>query len=391
VPPPQLTAGSATDGEINASAAVSLPSSGIHSLGQPGGGPGWEIPGGSSAERASNIPFSPSQDSTPNDAAMIAAAHLAATSPATDTVASVPTATSAFSPASASAAIGPGPDTPRGVYAIAASPAKDTVDSVPRETSAFGPVSASSAVDPGPGAPRRVSAMAATTGTDPVDAALMRTSAFAPASRSSGSGAASDTPGQIPAIGASPEVIIAGPDRSAGHAREDTGSISSVSLTAAAPNPVTANTGLAGSPVQGSAFLSPSDSQLVGLAEQLTHHVMTSIDNGGREVVLQLHPPELGELTVRILVSGRDVSAWFGSPQIPVQQALNQTIGRLQADLGSAGYNLDSAWVGADASGSGGWDARSLVPARGAAARSSSDGSPAPLTPSAASGVSIYV
>jgi flagellar hook-length control protein FliK len=119
---------------------------------------------------------------------------------------------------------------------------------------------------------------------------------------------------------------------------------------------------------------------------------MTAIDNGGREVVLQLHPPELGELTVRVLVSGRDVSAWFGSQQIPVQQAINQAIGQLHADLGNAGYNLSGAWVGADASGSRQSDGRSFAPPlRGTAARSSSQGSPAPPTPSAASGVSIYV
>jgi flagellar hook-length control protein FliK len=157
---------------------------------------------------------------------------------------------------------------------------------------------------------------------------------------------------------------------------------------AGAPNPLAGNIDLAASPSQGSA---PS-SQPVDLADQLAHHVMTSIDNGGREVVLQLHPPELGELTVRVLVSGRDVSAWFGSEQIPVQQAINQAIGQLQAELGNAGYNLNGAWVGADASGSREWDSRSFVPPpRGTADRSSSQGSPAPSTPSAASGVSIYV
>jgi flagellar hook-length control protein FliK len=99
---------------------------------------------------------------------------------------------------------------------------------------------------------------------------------------------------------------------------------------AGAPNPTAGNSYLAGLPVESSAPLSPSNPQPGGLAEQLAHLVMNSIDNNGREVVLQLHPPELGELTVRVLVSGRDVSAWFGSQQIPVQQAINQAIGQLQ-------------------------------------------------------------
>jgi hypothetical protein len=351
-PPRQSTAGPAIDGERNALAAVSLPSSDAPSLDLPGGRPGSATPGDSSVESFSSIPFSQSQGSVPNDADTIAAAHLAAISPATRAVDSVLREFSGFSPASASE-IDPGPDTLREVPAIPASPATDAVEPVSRKPSASNPGSILSGIDSDP-----------------------------------------DTLRRVPAMAASPVLegeSIAASDPSAESTRANPRSVSSIRLTAGAPNPLAGNTDLAGLPVEGSAPSSPSNPQPVGLAEQLAHHVMTSIDNGGREVLLQLHPPELGDLTVRVLVSGRDVSAWFASQQIPVQQAINQAIGQLQLDLGNAGYNLSGAWVGADASGSREWEDRSLARSRGAADRSSSQGSSAPPTPSAASGVSIYV
>ena len=109
--------------------------------------------------------------------------------------------------------------------------------------------------------------------------------------------------------------------------------------------------------------------------------------------MLQLHPPELGDLTVRVLVNGRDVSAWFASPQIQVQQAITQAIGQLHTDLGSAGYNLNSVSVGADAWSPRERDNSSPLPQqqRGAANRSRVEESPGSPTLSATSGVSIYV
>jgi hypothetical protein len=74
----------------------------------------------------------------------------------------------------------------------------------------------------------------------------------------------------------------------------------------------------------------------VRLIDQLLQHVITSADTGGREVVLKLNPPELGDLTVRVLVNGREVSAWFASPQVEVQQAITQALGQLHTGLGNA-------------------------------------------------------
>ena len=94
---------------------------------------------------------------------------------------------------------------------------------------------------------------------------------------------------------------------------------------------------------------SGSFSSSAGLADQLSYQLTGLITDPGHEMVLELHPPELGNLTLRILVNGREVSAWFGSPQLQVQQAINQAIGQLQTNLGNAGYSLTGAWVGADA------------------------------------------
>ena len=76
------------------------------------------------------------------------------------------------------------------------------------------------------------------------------------------------------------------------------------------------------------------------VAGQVSGHLLRLVSSGSREMVMRLHPPELGDLTVRIAVSGRDVSAWFESAQAQVQAAVSGGIAQLHADLGNAGYNL---------------------------------------------------
>lgn len=129
------------------------------------------------------------------------------------------------------------------------------------------------------------------------------------------------------------------------------------------------------------------------IAGQVSGHLVRLVSSGSREMVMRLHPPELGDLTVRIAVSGRDVSAWFESAQAQVQAAVSGGIAQLQADLGNAGYNLSGAWVGADASNARQQEAASPAPlppgATPAAPGFASSG--AVISPSAASGVSIYV
>lgn len=94
----------------------------------------------------------------------------------------------------------------------------------------------------------------------------------------------------------------------------------------------------------------PDPSSANTIADQVSGQLARMVSNGSREMVMRLHPPELGDLTVRVAVSGRDVAAWFTSPQPQVQSAISAAIGQLQTDLGNAGYNLSGAWVGADAS-----------------------------------------
>ena len=87
------------------------------------------------------------------------------------------------------------------------------------------------------------------------------------------------------------------------------------------------------------------------ISDQVAGHLVRLVSSGSSDMVMRLHPPELGDLTIRVAVSGHDVSAWFTSPQPEVQNAISAAMGQLQTDLGNAGYNLNGAWVGADASG----------------------------------------
>jgi hypothetical protein len=126
------------------------------------------------------------------------------------------------------------------------------------------------------------------------------------------------------------------------------------------------------------------------ISDQVASHVVRLVTGGSRDMVMRLHPPELGEVTVRVAVSGRDVSAWFGSPQPQVQVAIADGIGQLQAGLGDAGYNLNGAWVGADASGARQQAGGLSLPPATETARTPDFGMTAAPRPSA-SGLNIYV
>ena len=126
----------------------------------------------------------------------------------------------------------------------------------------------------------------------------------------------------------------------------DAGSVAAASANAAAVD--------AAAPTASSAAstpgLTPDASSADTIADQVAGQLARMVSNGSREMVMRLHPPELGDLTVRVTVSGRDVAAWFASPQSQVQSAISAAIGQLQTNLGNAGYNLNGAWVGADTS-----------------------------------------
>ncbi|MGH7092815.1 MAG: flagellar hook-length control protein FliK, partial [Stellaceae bacterium] len=129
------------------------------------------------------------------------------------------------------------------------------------------------------------------------------------------------------------------------------------------------------------------------LGDRLSHQIVRLLANSDHSAVVRLHPPELGEVTVRVAIEGRDVTAWFGASQPLVQQTISQAIGQLHADLGSAGYNLSGAWVGADASGAGAGGGNVPLPPPPALSPATSF---APVgtvaaVPRGRSGVSIYV
>jgi flagellar hook-length control protein FliK len=87
------------------------------------------------------------------------------------------------------------------------------------------------------------------------------------------------------------------------------------------------------------------------LAADVSKHMLDMIKAGRSEATIQLQPPQLGPITIRVAVQGRDVSAWFGTAQPQVQQAVAHALDQLQIGLAGAGLNLAGAWVGADASG----------------------------------------
>lgn len=94
-----------------------------------------------------------------------------------------------------------------------------------------------------------------------------------------------------------------------------------------------------------------SNSPSASFTETLANHVMSMVSNGRQEATLQLQPPQLGDITIRVAVQGRDVSTWFGAAQPQVQVAVSQALDQLRTDLAGAGLNLAGAWVGADTSG----------------------------------------
>jgi hypothetical protein len=141
-----------------------------------------------------------------------------------------------------------------------------------------------------------------------------------------------------------------------GTSRQD--SIQGVSATSAVAGAVPAANGNIASPAAPDGALlrgdngnaAAGDAQTTSFGTAMANHVAAMIASGHRETTLQLQPPQLGELTVRVSVQGRDVSTWFSAPQQQVQLAVSQALDQLRSGLSGAGLNLAGAWVGADAS-----------------------------------------
>jgi hypothetical protein len=176
------------------------------------------------------------------------------------------------------------------------------------------------------------------------------------------------------------------------------GRFTPLGATSDAGNPAAAAVGDSGAPAPvasaaGASASDPTPTATASVSDQVAGQLVRLVSSGSRDMVMRLRPPELGDLTVRVAVSGRDVSAWFASPQPEVQSAITAAMGQLQTSLGDAGYNLNGAWVGADGSNAGQQGANpSPLPAARSLAAASSPGLSAAIAPQpAASGLNIYV
>jgi flagellar hook-length control protein FliK len=190
--------------------------------------------------------------------------------------------------------------------------------------------------------------------------------------------------GSVPSDGL---IVATSPSPGSASAASDPSIVIAAAVAGSAPN-----TAAGGLPDENSPSASVATSLPADLPDRLLHGVIGSIESPGREIVLRLDPPELGNLTVRVLVSGREVATWFATPQAQLQQAIGQAIGQLQTELSNAGYTLSGVWVGADASNPRDRGASLPLPReRLAAARVEPQTTPATEIPSSSSGVSIYV
>jgi hypothetical protein len=146
-----------------------------------------------------------------------------------------------------------------------------------------------------------------------------------------------------------------------------------------------------GAPQAGNTMTAPDSPP--GWAGQISNQIFRSLSEGHRDLALHLHPSGIGEVDIRVAISGHEVLAWFDSPHLSVQQALSRSIGELQRDLATAGYELSGAWIGGEA-----WTPRERTgsPALPQPGRDAANGRPVaqesgPAPVSAASGVSVYV
>ncbi|HTV88262.1 MAG TPA: flagellar hook-length control protein FliK [Stellaceae bacterium] len=190
----------------------------------------------------------------------------------------------------------------------------------------------------------------------------------------------------VPGSAVQPVSATAAADRSTARAGDDgaTG-IAAMAISTSLPGAAAAAAGAA----TPAASAGPADA--ADLAAQVVSRMAGALAPGNVDIVMHLHPPELGELNVRVQVSGHEVSAWFDSPLAQVQLALSQGMGQLRAGLADVGYSLNNAWIGGDA-----WTPRggTASPTRRALVAAGSPAvttEPAALSPAAGAGVSLYV
>lgn len=106
-----------------------------------------------------------------------------------------------------------------------------------------------------------------------------------------------------------------------------------------------------GSPATGSSAAHPAEARLgttpgqAGFAEQLGAQLSTFVREGVQHARLQLHPLELGPVTVQIQLDGGSAHMSFAAEHAQTRQALEQALPTLAGSLREAGLTLSGGGV----------------------------------------------
>lgn len=117
------------------------------------------------------------------------------------------------------------------------------------------------------------------------------------------------------------------------------------------------------------------------LARELGTRLQMAVREGGRELLLNLRPPELGHVTIRVTMSDGVLQAQIVADRPEAARMLQQSLTHLGAALGDLGYSLENLDVAY-----GGQDPRDATPSQGDAGAQvrgevlEADGTPAVAT-----------
>ncbi len=111
---------------------------------------------------------------------------------------------------------------------------------------------------------------------------------------------------------------------------------------AAPPAQQTRLDALSGTVVHGGGTTTPHE-----LAKELGQRVHMAIREGGKELLVNLRPPDLGHLTIRVTMTEGVLQAQITADRPEAAKLLQQSLGNLDSALGDLGYamgNLDVAY-----------------------------------------------
>jgi flagellar hook-length control protein FliK len=85
------------------------------------------------------------------------------------------------------------------------------------------------------------------------------------------------------------------------------------------------------------------------LAKELGQRVHMAVREGGKELLVNLRPPDLGHLTIRVTMTEGVMQAQITADRPEAAKLLQQSLGNLDSALGDLGYalgNLDVSYGG---------------------------------------------